>query len=123
MRDDQVREVLGKLFPEHDKDARESMGRFLRIIYLYFRANQWVRTIAEAVGISVRAVENVVQRARKVGEEMFGSASSAVDAFGGDYWCCSELKAAQPCLSSAQHTYGEVDVATLQPPDLELKAA
>jgi len=94
MRDDQVRKVLGRLFPEHDKDARESAGRFLRIIYLYFRANQWVRTIAEAVGISVRAVENVVQRARKVGEEVFGSASSAVDAFRGDYWCCSELKAA-----------------------------
>jgi hypothetical protein len=95
MRDDQVREVLDKFFPGHDTDARqrEAAGHWLRIVYLYFRANQWVNTIGEAVGSSARAVEGVIRRARKVGEEMFGVAGSAVDTFRGD-WCCSELKAA-----------------------------
>ncbi len=122
LRDDQVREVLDRLFPEHDTDARqrESAGRWLRIIYLFFRVHQWDKTIAGAVGSSVRAVEGVIRRARAVGEEMFGSASSAVDAYEedqarrarmvgsemsrragsdvdaleGDYACCPELKAA-----------------------------
>jgi hypothetical protein len=94
--DDRVREVLHKLFPKHDKDARqrESAGRWLRIIYLYFRVNQWAKTIAEATGISVRAVENVIYRARKVGAEMFGSVSSAIDTYGDVVGRACELKAA-----------------------------
>src|SRR6266436_1511266 len=83
LNDEQVRKVLCNLFPKHDKDAkqRESAGRWLRIVYLYFRANQWAKDVATAVGCSVRAVENVIYRARKAGAEMFESASSAVDTF------------------------------------------
>jgi hypothetical protein len=96
LNDDQVRGVLHKLFPRHDRDAgeRESAGRWLRIIYLYFRGNQWAKTIAEAMGSSVRAVESVVYRARKVGTEMLGSASNAVDTYEDPAGRACELKAA-----------------------------
>jgi hypothetical protein len=96
--DEKLRQVILKTFPKQATDAqqRESAGRLLRIVYLYFRANQWVKTIAGAVGCSVRAVEGVIRRARKVGAEMFGSgrAGSAVDSLREDYWCCCALKAA-----------------------------
>jgi hypothetical protein len=101
LNDEQVRKVLNKLFPRHGTGERQRAlaGRWLRIVYLYFRVHQWVKTIAEAVGCSVRAVEGVVCRARKVGGEMFGTASSAVGSF------------------------GDADIVTLQPPALDLQAA
>ncbi len=107
LNDGQVREVLWKVFPKHDTSARqrESAGRWLRIIYLYFRANQWAKTIAEAVGCSVRAVESVICRARKVGAEMFGSASSAVDTFEDTGKTTSTEVAIQPIGNKADQAH------------------
>lgn len=74
--DAQVRQVLLSTFPglATDPKQRASAGRWLRIIYLYFRVHQWAKTIAESLGITVRAVESVIRRAREVGERMFGAA-------------------------------------------------
>jgi DNA-directed RNA polymerase subunit RPC12/RpoP len=65
--------VLRKVFPRLDNDdtQRESAGRWLRIVYLFFRANAWAKAIAISLGCSVRAVESVIRRAREVGMRCF----------------------------------------------------
>lgn len=92
--DRKLRQVVLGMFPRHatNKRQRAMAGRWLRIVYLFFRANWWTKNIAGTTGCTVRAVEGIIRRAREAGGELFGAASSSASPpYEGD-WCCSELK-------------------------------
>lgn len=67
--DEGLKEVLLSAFPKAETDEKQavSAGRWMRVLYLYYRMRFSVDDIAEEMQIPVETVRNITRRAKRVG--------------------------------------------------------